>query len=453
MVKGNENHLSDPSTDIHSKEISPAIASNPGQRLSQEKKLIKRKIKIKVSVSEQDQVKECEVVQDCSPVAYPLSSSVPLNTQDTPQSVIILPDIMDCVSGENNTEISETIEGSANTVENTEALKSDTKTEKDINESDELISKQNSCDIEGSEAKRGPLKKYTKKMNKKPKEMFINNNQDSEIKLEDSVTNCAKSWQSDPNICVVQTADGQTAQVKMRPPLRKYSEKRTASYRWSGTEMMQIEGPPDVANNNSENIEIIKPNIDLLNATRANISYKKASAGLDKKLTKLGFTRSNKDFHRDGDNCLKALIDQMSQPGQDFKVWDKDDYPFLRWYIAKQLEIQISAGKAENYVKFDIDSPQTFVSSIQKDEEFINNDYLYSVAKIFNKDIVVIESSNPTQEVTYIKGGQNNLNGKGKPIFLGHLTKEDAGNDFYQSIVPNENVHIEQILSSLQENN
>ena len=58
-------------------------------------------------------------------------------------------------------------------------------------------------------------------MNKKPKEMFINNNQDSEIKLEDSVTNCAKSWQSDPNICVVQTADGQTTEVKMRPPLRK----------------------------------------------------------------------------------------------------------------------------------------------------------------------------------------------------------------------------------------
>lgn len=290
-------------------------------------------------------------------------------------------------------------------------------------------------------------------MNKKPKEMLINSNQESEIKLEDSVTNCAKSVVSDPNICVVQTADGQTAEVKMRPPLRKYSKKKTASYRWSGTEMMQIEGPPDVTNNDSENIEIIKPDIDLLNATRANISYKKASAGLDKKLTKLGFTRSNKEFHKDGDNCLKALIDQMSQPGQDFKVWDKDDYPFLRWYIAKQLEIQISAGKAENYVKFSVDSPQTFVSNIQKDEEFINNDYLYSVAKIFNKDIVVIESSNPTQEVTYIKGGQNNLNGKGKPIFLGHLTKEDAGNDFYQSIVPNENVHIEQILSSLKESN
>ena len=70
------------------------------------------------------------------------------------------------------------------------------------------------------------VKKYTKKMNKKPKEMFINNNQDSEIKLEDSVTNCAKSWQSDPNICVVQTADGQTAQVKMCPPLRKYENSK-----------------------------------------------------------------------------------------------------------------------------------------------------------------------------------------------------------------------------------
>ena len=157
------NHASDPSKEIHSKEIIPAIASNREQSLSQKKKLVKRKIKIKVSVSEQDQVKECEVVQDCSPVAYPLSSSVPQNTQDTPQSVIILPDIMDCVSGENNTEISETIEGSANTVENTEALKSDTKTEKDINESNELISKQNSCDIEGSEAKCGPLKNIQRK--------------------------------------------------------------------------------------------------------------------------------------------------------------------------------------------------------------------------------------------------------------------------------------------------
>ena len=89
---------------------------------------------------------------------------------------------------------------------------------------------------------------------------------------------------------------------------------------------------------------------------------------------------------------------------------------------------------------------ETYLANIQKDEEFVDNDYLYSVAKIFNKDIVVIESSNPTQEVTYIKGGQNNLFGKGKPIFLGHLTKEDAGNHFYQSILPNENTDMNQIM-------
>merc|ERR1719382_2397280 len=148
---------------------------------------------------------------------------------------------------------------------------------------------------------------------------------------------------------------------------------------------------------------------------------------------------------------MKALIDQMSQPGQDFNVWDQGDYCFLRWYVAKQLEIQISAGKAENYVKFSSDSPQTYVSRIQKDGEFTDNDYLFSIAKLFNKDIIVIDSSNSTKEVTHIKEGENNSNGKGKPIFLGHLTKEDAGNDFYQSIIPNKNVHIEQFLSSLQE--
>jgi len=262
-----------------------------------------------------------------------------------------------------------------------------------------------------------------------------------------------KELDTDVDECVVQKADGQATEVKMRPPLQKYCKKKTASYRWSGTEMMQIEGPPEVADNDIEKLELIKPSKDKLNTTRANISYKKSSAGLEKKLKKHGFSRSPtyKDLHRDGDNCLKALIDQMSQPGQDFKVWDRDDYSFLRWYIAKQLEIHVSAGKADHYVRPSIGSPQEYVTQIQKDEEFVNNDFLFSVAKVFNKDIIIIDSSNPTKEVTYIKGGPNDMNGKGKPIFLGHLPKEDAGNDFYQSIVPNEDVSIEVIVSSLQE--
>jgi len=279
--------------------------------------------------------------------------------------------------------------------------------------------------------------------------MFISDNLNSDMKLGDNVTSCANTCETDTNTGVLQTADGQTTEVKMRPPLRKYSSKRTASYRWSGIEMLQVEGHvPDAVNNSQIITSELKDekNID-------KISYEKANSKLDEKLTSLGFLRSPSatEYVTDGDNCLKALIDQMSQPGQDFNVWDKSDFCFLRWYIAKQLQIQISAGKADNYVKFSSDAQQTFVSRIQKDGEFTDNDYLYSVAKLFNKDIIVIESSHPSQELTYIKGGPNNSVGKGKPIFLGHLTKEDAGNNFYQSIIPSENVHIEQLLSSLED--
>eukprot|EP00092_Neocalanus_flemingeri_P000855 GFUD01000912.1.p1 GENE.GFUD01000912.1~~GFUD01000912.1.p1 ORF type:complete len:2609 (-),score=679.76 GFUD01000912.1:80-7906(-) len=442
-VEGTENPFSDPSKDIQS---SKEITSIPLPNLGQDTKLVRR-IKIKVSVTPNDQVKEFDDNADCDPVALDLSSS---NDNG------VLPDIMDCVSGENTKEISEINESPADKVESTqtnESIKNDSQFGS-INIDNDNIDSDKSCgnDTERSEGRRGPIKKYTKKLNNAQKKMLNKEDQTSEIKLEDMTANCVNVPNTDPNTCLVQTADGQTTEVKMRAPLRQYSRKRTASFRWSGTEMFQVDGPQVGANSEPGNVEVIKPNIDRLQETRQNISYKKASAALDNKLSKLGFARSPSytEFHKDGDNCLKALIDQMSLPGQDFKVWDREDYSFLRWYIAKQLEIQISAGKAENYVKFSIDSPQAYVSNIQKDEEFIDNDYLYSVAKIFNKDIVVIDSSNPTQELTYIKGGQNDLQGKGKPIFLGHLTKEDAGKDFYQSVVPDESVHIEHLLSSLQ---
>jgi len=284
----------------------------------------------------------------------------------------------------------------------------------------------------------------------KQNKMLISDNQILDTNLGDNVTSCVNACESDPNIRVVQTADGQTTEIKMRPPLRKYSTKRTASYRWSGTEMLLVEGPPE--DTNSSNTTAMNSNHEIL--CDKNVSYEKANTKLEERLSNLGFIRSPTavEVVTDGDNCLKALIDQMSQPGQDFNVWDKSDFCFLRWYVAKQLEIQISAGAADKYVKFSTDSPQQFVSRIQKDGEFTDNDYLYSVAKLFNKDIIVIESSNPTEEVTYIKGGPDDTHGKGNPIFLGHLNKDDAGNDFYQSIIPNENVHIEQIISSLQEN-
>jgi len=251
-----------------------------------------------------------------------------------------------------------------------------------------------------------------------------------------------------------------TSDVKMRAPLREYSSKRTASYRWSGTEMFQLEGKSAVHNVTSTDQEVIPTlnkdnNIDRLDTTRVNIAYKKTNAGLEKRLNKLGFSCSSTytEKHKDGDNCLKALIDQMSLPGQDFKVWDKDDHCFLRWYIAKQLEIQIGNGNSGKVVEPSVQSLPEFMETVKTDEKFVDNRFLYSTAKIFNKDIIIISSgsteSSDSDNVKLIDGGKDGGKGKGQPLYLAHLRKEDAGENYYQSITPNENSNLEYLSALL----
>ena len=248
---------------------------------------------------------------------------------------------------------------------------------------------------------------------------------------------------------IVIASDGTPTEVKMRGPVRRYSTK-TASFRWSGAEMIQIDGPQAVINN-SEDHEEMKPDIsiDPIQKTRMNIGYKKTNVRLEKKLTSVGFSRSPTftELPKDGDNCFKALLDQMSQPNQDFKVWEKDDFSFLRWYIIKQLEIQVAAGRTNDYVQLNSsENLQDYMSTIQKEESFVDNYYLYSVSKIFNKDIVIVDSSE-NDNVTYLKGGQNGSKGKGEPLYLAHLRKEEAGENYYQSIIPDETCNIDVLLS------
>jgi len=251
-------------------------------------------------------------------------------------------------------------------------------------------------------------------------------------------------------IKTVISSDGTPTEVKMRAPVRRYSQK-TASFRWSGSEMLQINGPQAVVNNSPENVEILAKEDQeaRLKATRINIGYKKTNAKLERKLKHMGFERSSTfdELPKDGDNCFKALLDQMSQPDQDFKVWEKDDYSFLRWYIVKQLEIHIGAGRADNFIRSSETHRNTeeFLNHLQKDESYVDNDYLFSVSKIFNKDIIVIDSCDE-EKVTYLKGGQDEKNGKGNPLYLAHLRKEDAGENYYQSIVPSENIDISKLI-------
>ena len=244
-----------------------------------------------------------------------------------------------------------------------------------------------------------------------------------------------------------------TSEVVMRGrgPIRKYSQK-TASFRWSGAEMIQIDGPQPQALvcPGSEPLETEGPEArpDRLQTTRVNIGYKKANCAMEKKLAGLGLVRSetSPELHKDGDNCLKALLDQMGQPEQDFKVWERDDFPFLRWYIAKQLEIQVGAGRAEKYLRCEPGSMEEYLTNIQKDESYVDNDYLYSVSKVFNKDIIVINSGQ--SEVTFWRGGQEDARGKGAPLYLARLTKEDAGENYYQSIRPAQHFTLQTFLQT-----
>jgi hypothetical protein len=240
----------------------------------------------------------------------------------------------------------------------------------------------------------------------------------------------------------VTTPDGKTAEVKMRAPLRKYSSKRTASYRWSGTEMLQLEGertnmcPSPVP----ESPVVSRKDLE---ATRAGIAYKKTCASLNKQINHLGFVQSNtwdKEHARSGDNCVRALIDQICQPWQDFKVWDREDHGFLRWYLAKQVEIQVAGGRQDHFLRGHAKAePKTFIDKMGQDEEYMNNDFLFSTARVLNKDIYVVESPGCEENVVVFRGGPGGGPGKGPALLLAHLSSEDAGKDYYQSLVTSSN--------------
>ena len=266
-----------------------------------------------------------------------------------------------------------------------------------------------------------------------------------------SKNNCDPSPETSQATVTTDHDNSQTVpgpEVRMRGPVRRYSQK-TASFRWSGTEMLQIDGPQSVLSSPKiEDIEKLDINTDLINKTKINIGYKKTNSKLEKKLSACGFSRSPTftELAKDGDNCFKALLDQMSQPNQDFKVWEKDDFAFLRWYISKQLEIQLAAGKATHYVHQNhTENIDDFLNHVQKDESYVDNHYLHSVSKIFNKDIIILDSSDDNV-VTHIKGGLGDAEGRGDPLYLAHLRKEEAGEHYYQSILPDENCDLKKLL-------
>ena len=412
--------------DLDKNNILPPPAACP------DKKLL-RKIKISVAVDEGDKVKEFDTHPDCLPVDL---------LSECPESVAVLSANQDTLAGEDSKEVPAFAENAAN---NREVLEPNS----DLNKSDNWVTADKTT--------------VTQPGADKDKSTPISKNLNNDITASCEI--CVKAEEKPeekPRESAVEE-EGGTTEVKMRgrEPLRKYSQKKTASYRWSGTEMLQIEGVE-----NSPNLDIpddaqVQSRVEMLQATKSNIGYKKVNARMERELVRLGLERSATaaDPVKDEHNCLKALIDQLSQPGQDDNtVWENDDHPFLRWYIAKQLEIQVRRGNGELYLRPGLPSVEDFLAVIQREDHYMDNDFVFSASKILHKDILVIScSSSCGQEedegavVTRYSGGPGGEVGKGEPLYLAHLAREEAGQDYYQSVLPSQHCNIDYLLTAISQ--
>jgi len=171
-------------------------------------------------------------------------------------------------------------------------------------------------------------------------------------------------------VALVSTPDGQQTEVPLRAAAaasgqqQRYRRKGSrASYRWSGQEMYQVDGPPTFTSNGLNAPE--EPEVDgrptsggagdpdavrkVSDALAAEAAAQAAEDRLASRLAKYGLAVS-RPAATDCDSCFKALIDQMTQPGQDFPAWDRDDHTFLRWYVCKQLEILAASGRGADYI-------------------------------------------------------------------------------------------------------
>ena len=158
---------------------------------------------------------------------------------------------------------------------------------------------------------------------------------------------------------------------------------------------------------------------------------------LEKNLSSAGFIKSNSMIEtvNEGDQCLLHLLDQMKREDQDFKVWERDDFSFLRWYVTRQMETLY--GKVDN-LKF-VDSIDgdffEYINRISQDGVPIDRTFIQAAATIFNKDIILIPAEADT-EYDVVVGGLNNGKNKGSPLYLGHIKQAENCPDIFVSVMP-----------------
>merc|ERR1719458_433710 len=137
-----------------------------------------------------------------------------------------------------------------------------------------------------------------------------------------------------------------------------------------------------------------------------------------------------------GDGCLVSLLDQMNKEGQDFKVWERDDFSFLRWYVTKQMESLMNKVSCTNFVEAIDGDAQEYIDRVSDDGVHLDKTFLLAVATIFNKDIMLVGEDGESE---VIEGGIDGRRGKGIPLYLGHIRGQEGKNkDVFISIVPDE---------------
>ena len=232
------------------------------------------------------------------------------------------------------------------------------------------------------------------------------------------------------NMIVDKNNEDRTEKVIMRQ--KKYSRRKsTASFRWSGVEMCQVEGTPTCQSSISapEAASPVSPTKSPQSINAEDLINLKSR--LSMKVQEYGLRISRTEEGKCKDSCLVALLDQMHSPGQDFKVWDKDDHSFLYWYICKQMDIQISNGTAANFLHIGDEHTPELVKQFQADNIQTNEYFLRAFSRIFKKDIVIVSSD----KAECIRSGTDQKELK-NPLIFGKLEDSNTGSELFLSLVP-----------------
>jgi len=232
------------------------------------------------------------------------------------------------------------------------------------------------------------------------------------------------------NMVIDKNNEDRTEKVIMRQ--KKYSRRKsTASFRWSGVEMCQVDGSPTCQSSISapEAASLVSPTKSPQSINTEDLINLKSS--LSMKVQEYGLQISRTEEGKCKDSCLVALLDQMHSPGQDFKVWDKDDHSFLYWYICKQMDIQISNGTAANFLHIGDEHTPELVKQFHADNIQTNEYFLRAFSRIFKKDIVIVSSD----KAECIRSGTDQKELK-NPLIFGKLEDSNTGSELFLSLVP-----------------